>query len=310
MNNLEPFNQINLFGLNKFINEFISLDIKNTLPNKILLSGQKGIGKATLAYHFINYVLSKNENYKYNLKSYEIHPENRSFKTILNKSNPNFYLIDISSEKKNIDIGQIRGLISYLNKSCFNNKPRFVLIDNIEYLNINSINSLLKILEEPSTQTHFILINNNKKILPTLLSRCLNYKIFISNKEIKFISEKLLNKDLKDAINLDFISYYTTPGSIYNLSKFAKDNHLELKNFDLKSFIYLLLNNKYYKNDRIAKFLVFDLIELYLNKINSSISDKIYKKYSYFLKKISDTKKFNLDEEALFLELEENILNE
>ena len=310
MNNLEPFNQINLFGLNKFINEFISLDIKNTLPNKILLSGQKGIGKATLAYHFINYVLSKNEDYKYNLKTYEIHPENRSFKTILNKSNPNFYLIDIDSEKKNIDIGQIRILIRNLNKSSFNNKPRFVLIDNIEYLNINSINSLLKILEEPSTQTHFILINNNKKILPTLLSRCLNYKIFLSNQEMKSISEKLLNKNLKNAINQDLISYYTTPGSIYYLSKFAKDNHLELKNFDLKSFIYLLLNNKYYKNDRIAKFLVFDLIDLYFNKINSSISDKIYKKYSYFLKKISDTKKFNLDEEALFLELEENILNE
>jgi len=309
MNNLEPCNQINLFGLNKFINELTSLDIKNILPNKILLSGQKGIGKATLAYHFINYVLSKNENYKYNLKSYKIHPENHSFKTILNRSNPNFYLIDIDSEKKNIDIGQIRSLIRNLNKSSFNNKPRFVLIDNIEYLNINSINSLLKILEEPTKQTHFILINNNKKILATLLSRCLNYKIFLSNKEMKFVSEKLLNRNLKNVINQDLISYYTTPGSIYYLSKFAEDNDLELGNFDLKSFIYFLLNNKYYKKDRLAKFLVFDLIELYFNKINSSISDKIYKKYSYFLKKISDTKKFNLDEEVLFLELEENMLN-
>jgi DNA polymerase-3 subunit delta' len=27
-------------------------------PNKILFSGQKGIGKATLAFHFINYVLT------------------------------------------------------------------------------------------------------------------------------------------------------------------------------------------------------------------------------------------------------------
>ena len=309
MKNLEPFNQISLFGLSKFINELISLDIKNSLPNKILLSGQKGIGKATLAYHFINYVLSKKENFKYNLKNYEIHQENYSFKTILNKSNPNFYLIDTDMEKKNIDINQIRSLITNLNKSSFNNKPRFVLIDNIEFLNINSINSLLKILEEPSTQTHFILINNNKKVLPTLLSRCVNYKIFLSNKEMIFVSEKLLNKKLKDVINHDLISYYTTPGSIYYLSKFAEDNHLELKNIDLKSLIYHLLDNKYYKKDKIAKFLVFELIELYFNKINSSISDKIYNKYSYFLKRISDTKKFNLDEETLFLELEENILH-
>ena len=77
----------------------------------------------------------------------------------------------------------IRELISNLNKSSFNEKPRFVLIDNIEYLNVNSINALLKVLEEPSFKVHFILINNNKKILPTLLSRCINFKISLSNKE-------------------------------------------------------------------------------------------------------------------------------
>ena len=85
-----------------------------------------------------------------NTNTFEINSENRSFKTILNKSNPNFILIDISLEKKFIDVNQIRDLITNLNKSSFNNKPRFVLIDNIEFLNINSVNALLKILEEPS----------------------------------------------------------------------------------------------------------------------------------------------------------------
>ena len=47
-------------------------------------------------------------------------------------------------EKKNIDISQIRNLILTLNKSSFNTKPRFVLIDNIELLNINAVNALLK----------------------------------------------------------------------------------------------------------------------------------------------------------------------
>ena len=49
--------------------------------------------------------------------------------------------------KKIYDINQIRELISNLNKSSFNNKPRFILIDNIEFLNKNSINALLKILK-------------------------------------------------------------------------------------------------------------------------------------------------------------------
>ena len=38
-----------------------------------------------------------------------------------------------------------------------------MLIDNIETLNINSINALLKILEEPNENINFILISNNKK---------------------------------------------------------------------------------------------------------------------------------------------------
>ena len=78
------------------------------------------------------------------------------YKTILNKSNINFFLIDINNENKFIDINQIRELISNLNKSSFNNKPRFVLIDNIEFLNINSINALLKILEEPNKYLFYI----------------------------------------------------------------------------------------------------------------------------------------------------------
>ena len=90
---------------------------------------------------------------------FKINDDNQSFKTILNKSNPNFFLIDINADKKFIDINQIRDLISKLNKSAFNYKPRFILVDNIEFLNLNSVNALLKILEEPSTNTYFILIN-------------------------------------------------------------------------------------------------------------------------------------------------------
>ena len=90
MNNLEPENQTRLFKLNSHILELIRLDKKNNLPNKILLSGQKGLGKSTLAYHFINYSLSKNEDFKYDINNFKINPENRSFKTILNKSNINF----------------------------------------------------------------------------------------------------------------------------------------------------------------------------------------------------------------------------
>ena len=102
---------------------------------------------------------------------------------------------------QNIDILQIRQLINNLNKSSFNDKPRFILIDNIEFLNTNSLNALLKTLEEPSANTIFILIHNNKKILPTLLSRCINFKISLSHMENLEIANNLLDGQLYMRIN-------------------------------------------------------------------------------------------------------------
>ena len=185
---LGPSNQLRLYYHNDIFKNFVRLENINKLPNKILLSGEKGIGKSTLA---------KNEENRYDLKNNEINQLNRSFKLIQNGSNPNFHLLDINQDKKNIDINQVRELILDLNKSSFNQKKRFVLIDNIELLNRNSANALLKILEEPNQNIYFILINNNKKILQTLKSRCLNFKVFLKHSECIEIVNKVMNLDLQ-----------------------------------------------------------------------------------------------------------------
>ena len=309
MNIIEPINQQKLFGLDNHFLELVRLYKNNVYPNKLLLSGVKGIGKSTLAYHFINYVLSKNEDQKYDLSNFEINSNSSTFKTILNGSNSNLIIIDINIDKKFIDINQIRDLIKNLNKSSFNNKPRFVLIDNIEFLNTNSINALLKVLEEPNHNIHFILINNNKRVLPTLLSRCINYKIHLTNKECLQISNQLLNDSFENSINKDLISYYFTPGNIYYLVKFAQQYNYDLSNLDLRSFLKIIIKENHYKKDLFMKNIIFNLVEFYFRKLNLSVSKKIFEKYSYFLKKISDTKNFNLDEESLFMEFEEQILD-
>tara|TARA_B100000989_G_scaffold171279_1_gene128311 strand:+ start:1186 stop:2121 length:936 start_codon:yes stop_codon:yes gene_type:complete len=310
MININPIEQKKLIGLNKYINDLVNLEENNKLPSKILLSGQRGVGKSTLAYHFINYCLSKNENFSYNVKDYEINPESTSYKTILNKSNPNFLSLDIKDEKKFIDIKQVRELIFKLTRSSFNDKPRFILIDNVESLNKNSINALLKILEEPSINTYFFLINDsNKKILPTLASRCINFKISLSNKETLDIANKLLDNKLYEIINKDLINYYFTPGNIYKLAQFSSILGYDLSKINLVQFLKVFLKDKNYKKNDSFKHLVFDLIESYFHKLTYNLRADIFPQCEYFLKRISQTRKFNLDEESLFIELEEKFFN-
>tara|TARA_Y100001958_G_scaffold153390_1_gene140815 strand:- start:604 stop:1524 length:921 start_codon:yes stop_codon:yes gene_type:complete len=301
-----PENQLILFGLKKFLNELIYLYEQKKLPNKILLSGQKGLGKCTMAYHLINYALSEGEEFSYNTNQNEINPLNRSYKLIQNNSNTNFDLIDVSSDKRNIDIDQIRKLIQKLKTSSFNNKPRFILIDNIDYLNKNAINALLKILEEPSKNVFFILINNNKKVLATLKSRCLDFKIFLDNKESQSICKKILGKDFSDQINNELLDYYSTPGKILNLIEFSEINSIDLKDMKLGDFLTLVIDKSYYKKDSQIKFFIYDFFELFLTR---KFSSKHLDFREYFLKQMNNIKKFNLDEESLFIEFRNKLLN-
>ena len=307
--NLNPTNQLSLYCHHSVFSNFIELYKSKKLPNKILLSGEKGIGKSTLAHHLINHILSFDEEFFYDEKNFKINPDNKSFKLIINKSNPNFISIDIDEDKKNIDINQIRNLILTLNKSSFNTKPRLVLIDNIELLNINSVNALLKILEEPNENIYFILINNNKKVLPTLKSRCLNYNIHLKSKESFDISSKILGDNVKDLIHEQMINCYSTPGSILNLLNFANTNNVDLTQMNLKDFIKKIINEKKFKKDQFIKNLLYSLIELYFRQNVSLKNIKLLKIQNYFLKKINNTRIFNLDDETLLMEFDDKVLN-
>lgn len=309
--NLKPSENNKIHGMENFFNEIIGLYNHKKMPNKILLSGKRGSGKSTLAYHLINYILSKGEEFKYDSVNFTINPENKSFKLLQNNSHPNFYLVDLLTEKKNIDVAQIREMIMYTNMSTFNNQARFILIDNIEHLNKNSVNALLKIIEEPNDNVFFILIDNNEKnILPTLKSRCLIFKINFTFEESMNICNKILNENILDNINYDLINYYNSPGDIINLINFSKEKLINLNDYNLTTLISLIIENNYYKKDRLVKNLLINFIELFFLKEykHSDRKNSLLNFYHKFIKKINNTEKFNLDEESLFLEFKSELL--
>jgi len=308
---LNPVSQKKLYNLDVFFDEIKNTLNPNILTNKILLTGPKGSGKATLGYHVVNYIFSKNEEFPYNFKKKEIDSQNKSFKLIESGSHPNFFLIDLIKDNQNIEISQIRKMLKFTNKSSFNNLAKFIFIDNLEYLTINSSNALLKIIEEPNKNTFFILIqDSNKKILDTLKSRCLIFKINLSFDNSILITNKLLEENVLDLINNDLINYYDTPGYLVNLINFSKENNLLLKDYNLNEFLLYLINENFFKKDEFIKKNIFKFIELYFyKKLNNSFDKKnVISFYSKFINKINDTKKFNLDEESLFIEFKSKVL--
>ena len=113
---VSPKQQLYLFGYQKYFDLFVKLFNKSLLPNTILLSGQKGSGKATFAYHFTNYLLSYYEKNKYSFKNFEINSENKSYKDLCDNIHPNFFLLENSNNEENIKIDDVRNIKKFLNK--------------------------------------------------------------------------------------------------------------------------------------------------------------------------------------------------
>jgi len=123
---LMPINQKKLYGHENILINIFKLYNDKKLPNKILFCGPKGIGKSTLAYHLINYIFSKDEEYKYNFKDFAINDLNKSYNLINKGIHQNFHIIDVASGKKNIEISQVRKMINYTTKSTLNNRKKII----------------------------------------------------------------------------------------------------------------------------------------------------------------------------------------
>ena len=310
-----PIRQKKLFFYNQYFKLFIKLYKNNLLPNKILLTGQSGLGKSTFAYHFINFILSDKEDFSYDFMNFTINPLNRSFRLINQQYHSNFYLIENFIHKRTIDIKQVRNMISYLNKTSFQKKIKFILIDNAEYLNLHSVNALLKIIEEPPSNTFIIFIQNSSiKLIETLKSRCIEFKIFFSNQEKqKILDNLLIYYDLK--IDLNFLekikSFYDSPGTILNLIKLINEGVIDTNKTDLINVISNLMEFNLKNKNNINLNLLQNIIELFFFKeIKKNINkNKISLNYSNVLKRLNFFRTYNLDMNNTFYEIKENIVH-
>ena len=300
-----------LFGHDETFSNLINLYKSNNLPSKILINGPNGIGKRILSKHLLNFILSVNEEFSYSLEKLQINPENRSFKLLENNSHPNVFRISKKEDKKNIEISQIREMIKFQNSSSFNNKIIFVLIENSQFLNLNSINALLKCIEEPNNNlTYIITHNSNYKLLDTLKSRCIEFKINLKHEHSELIVNNYFSNNLYKEISQDFKNYYNNPSFLINYIDFTNNEGLDFSSLKIEDLLIKIFNNiNLLKNDFIKNNLNL-FIELFFYKNINVHKKNLFNAKEYFLNKLSNVNKYNLDKETFFLEFEHLFANE
>ena len=294
----------NLYGLGKYLSNFMTLIDNDKLPKVLMFSGKKGQGKFTLSYHLMSYYFDK-KNYDRNSQSVKI--ENKIFNNIQENNNSNVFYYNCSNNKVKID--DIRKLRTDIQKSSINNMYRFIIFDDVEYLNNNCVNALLKTIEEPIEINHFVLINNqNKNILETLKSRSIEILFFLNKLEKINIIKKLL-KDFKIEEKIDLSNTSLTPGNYIKYNNIITDDKININDKLIDNIKKLFKLNKLKKDIEYLNFAIYLINQYYFNKSKDKISqNNVYNdKRTKIIKRICDSNNLNLNQVNLIAELENYI---
>ena len=287
-------NSLNLYGLEKKFNFLSSLYTKKKLPKVLMLSGLKGCGKSTLINHFL---FSIYDTANYNKKEYKICNSSKLFKQLKNNIFENIIYLQ-GSDFETIKVDDIRNLKSKILQTSIIDKDRFIILDDVELFNINSLNALLKIIEEPNKKNYFILINNRTKpLIDTIKSRCLEMKVILDESKRIEIINKLVDFYELETI-LDPNHSKLTPGNFLKFNYICSENKISINNDFLKNLSLLL--NLYKKNkDTVFINLVFYLNNFFFKELknkNTIKIDKFYADKAYVLDNLNKFFTFNLNQ--------------
>ena len=214
---MNGFNDI--YG-NKFIKNSLLNSIKfNKVSHSYIFDGEAGVGKKMLADAFAKKLQCEADGEDGCLCI--------SCRVFDLKNHPD--IIYVSQDKKSsIGVDDIRDKINAnINIKPYRYRYKVFIIDKADTMTISAQNALLKTIEEPPSYGVFILLSRNMSLfLPTILSRCVAFKIKPLTNEI--IRAYLQNHDNKSEIESFLVAY--SKGSIGNLIKIKEDSEfIELR---------------------------------------------------------------------------------
>ena len=140
-----------------------------------LITGTKGLGKATLAYRFARVALGAK---RVGPRALDVDPEDQVARRINAQSHPDLFVLrrglnDRGRPRREIAVDDARELGHFFSLAPSEGGMRVAVIDAVDDLNNNSANAILKTLEEPPARSVLLLVCHAPgAILPTIRSRC------------------------------------------------------------------------------------------------------------------------------------------
>ena len=303
----DPKNTSILYELDEYFNFLIKSYKLKKFPKVLMLSGEKGLGKFTLFNHFLHFIYDEKN---YSLKDKTFNNQSSFHKQLVN--NTCFNVIYLSGDNfKNVKIDDIRNLKSTIYKSSISSKERYIILDDIELFNLNSLNALLKIVEEPGSNDFFVLINNKTRpLVNTIYSRSVELKIIVANDERIRVIKSLIDK-LNLEVLIDYESLYITPGNFLQFNTISKDNKIGIDGDYLENLKSLLNIYKKTKNLNLINFILFitDNYFMKLKQTNENKLDKIIKNKLFISENIDKFLRYNLNQTSLLNSIKEELTN-
>ncbi|MCQ0970590.1 DNA polymerase III subunit delta' [Paracoccus sp. TK19116] len=169
-----PRHAARVVGQDAAVAQFVEAAGSGRLHHAWLLTGPRGVGKATLAWAIARWLLS--ESGTRDLTASEDAPEVRRLRAL---SEPRLSLIRRPWDDKagrlraEITVEEVRRLLSFFHMSAAEGGRRIAIVDAADEMNTSAANALLKMLEEPPKDALILLVAHQPaRLLPTIRSRC------------------------------------------------------------------------------------------------------------------------------------------
>ncbi len=180
-----PRETARLFGQETAESTFLDAVNSGRLHHAWLLTGPRGVGKATLAWRAARFLLTQTTSEAGLFgepeapNSLDVAPDNPVAARLLALSEPGLLLIrrawdaDKKRLKAQITVDEVRKLGAFFGLTASEGGRRVVIVDSVDDMNPSASNALLKALEEPPKDAVFFLVSHAPaRLLPTIRSRC------------------------------------------------------------------------------------------------------------------------------------------